>query len=89
MNVDPKILLSGETPRLLDEWQEQPKLWNYVHREVDSIKNISFFNVELSLESIIERMIKGGCPNIFFCLSKKTFNFVRNNDKKMTVKSPS
>jgi predicted AAA+ superfamily ATPase len=117
MNIDPKILLSGETPRLLDEWQEQPKLWNYVRHEVDDRKqkgqfiltgsanpdedvkmhsgagrftvvemqtmswqemayssglvsvsqllkgeSISFFNVELSLESIIERMIKGGWP---------------------------
>ena len=38
MNIDPKILLSGATPRLLDEWQEQPKLWNYVRHEVDDRK---------------------------------------------------
>ncbi|MDD4637196.1 MAG: AAA family ATPase [Bacteroidales bacterium] len=25
----------GATPRLLDEWQDQPKLWNYVRHEVD------------------------------------------------------
>jgi predicted AAA+ superfamily ATPase len=35
MNINPIILLSGDTPRLLDEWQEQPKLWNYVRHEVD------------------------------------------------------
>ena len=38
MAIDPKILLSGATPRLLDEWQEQPKLWNYVRHEVDDRK---------------------------------------------------
>ncbi len=38
MKIDPTILLSGETPRLLDEWQEQPKLWNYVRHEVDDRK---------------------------------------------------
>jgi hypothetical protein len=38
INIDPKILLSGATPRLLDEWQEQPKLWNYVRHEVDDRK---------------------------------------------------
>ena len=38
MSIDPKILLSGATPRLLDEWQEQPKLWNYVRHEVDDRK---------------------------------------------------
>ncbi|MDR0683131.1 MAG: AAA family ATPase, partial [Dysgonamonadaceae bacterium] len=117
MNIDPKILLSGETPRLIDEWQEQPKLWNYVRHEVDDRKqkgqfiltgsanpdetvslhsgagrftivemqtmswqemgyssgllslaqllsgeNIPFSNAELSLETIIERMVKGGWP---------------------------
>jgi len=117
MNIDPKILLSGTTPRLLDEWQEQPRLWNYVRHEVDERKEkgqfiltgsanpvenvkshsgagrftvvemqtmswqemgyssgrvsmeqllrgdtIPFFNTELPLELILERMIKGGWP---------------------------
>jgi len=117
MQIDPKILLSGATPRLLDEWQEQPRLWNYVRHEVDDRKEkgqfiltgsanpdenvklhsgagrftvvemqtmswqemgyssghgsieqllkgntISFYNTELTLELIIERMIKGGWP---------------------------
>ena len=35
MSANPKRLLIGDTPRLLDEWQEQPKLWNLVRREVD------------------------------------------------------
>jgi predicted AAA+ superfamily ATPase len=35
MAVDPRLLLEGETPRLLDEWQQQPDLWNTTRREVD------------------------------------------------------
>ena len=35
MAVDPRIVLAGETPRLLDEWQAFPDLWNYVRRAVD------------------------------------------------------
>jgi uncharacterized protein len=117
MGIDPKILLAGATPRLLDEWQEQPKLWNYVRHEVDDRgkkgqfiltgsanpdedsrmhsgagrftivemqtmswqemgyssgqismeqlltgKKLPYINIELQLESIIERMIKGGWP---------------------------
>lgn len=117
MDIDPKILLSGDTPRLLDEWQEQPKLWNYVRHEVDNRKqkgqfiltgsanpeedskthsgagrftivemqtmswqemgfssgevsisdvlkglNIPYFKEELSLDLILDRMIKGGWP---------------------------
>ena len=38
MAIDPKILLAGATPRLIDEWQEQAKLWNYVRHEVDDRK---------------------------------------------------
>ena len=33
--VDPGLLLAGPTPRLLDEWQTAPVLWNHVRRAVD------------------------------------------------------
>jgi len=117
MSIDPGILLTGATPRLLDEWQEQPKLWNYVRHEVDDRKEkgqfiltgsanpdeeiklhsgagrftvvemqtmtwqemgyssgqisvkqllkgepLSFIDTYLSVDLIIERMIKGGWP---------------------------
>ncbi len=32
----PARLLLGNAPRLIDEWQEQPKLWNLVRHEVDN-----------------------------------------------------
>lgn len=35
MAVAPELLLEGETPRLLDEWQVEPELWNYVRHAVD------------------------------------------------------
>ena len=33
--IDPSRLLSGETPRLIDEWQLAPKLWDAIRFEVD------------------------------------------------------
>ena len=33
--VDPGLVLEGPTPRLIDEWQIVPKLWNQVRRTVD------------------------------------------------------
>ena len=33
--IDPQILLKGETPRLIDEWQIAPKLWDAIRFEVD------------------------------------------------------
>ena len=34
----PSLLLEGETPRLIDEWQEVPELWNAVRHTVDQRK---------------------------------------------------
>ena len=34
--VDPSLVLDGRAPRLLDEWQVEPELWNHVRREVDA-----------------------------------------------------
>jgi predicted AAA+ superfamily ATPase len=39
MAIDPNALLIGDTPRLLDEWQFQPRLWDYVRHEVDDRQN--------------------------------------------------
>ncbi|MDR1316854.1 MAG: DUF4143 domain-containing protein [Spirochaetales bacterium] len=38
MELDPKSVLTGAAPRLIDEWQEYPQIWNYVRREVDARK---------------------------------------------------
>jgi predicted AAA+ superfamily ATPase len=35
MHSAPKRLLMGDTPRLIDEWQVQPKLWDYIRHEID------------------------------------------------------
>ena len=33
--IRPQLLLTGETPRLIDEWQDAPKLWDSIRFEVD------------------------------------------------------
>lgn len=33
--IKPSLLLSGENPRLIDEWQMAPKLWDAIRNEVD------------------------------------------------------
>jgi predicted AAA+ superfamily ATPase len=38
MSIDPGLVLRGRSPRLLDEWQLAPELWNYVRREADDRK---------------------------------------------------
>jgi predicted AAA+ superfamily ATPase len=42
-DIAPKRILMGETPRLIDEWQVIPDLWNLVRHEVDDRKKIAQF----------------------------------------------
>ena len=35
-SIDPNMVLEGETPRLFDEWQLVPNLWNHVRRASDA-----------------------------------------------------
>ena len=33
--IDPRLVLEGPVPRLFDEWQVEPSLWNHLRRAVD------------------------------------------------------
>lgn len=35
-DLEPRVLLEGAVPRLIDEWQIAPNLWNEVRNEVDN-----------------------------------------------------
>jgi predicted AAA+ superfamily ATPase len=35
IDAAPQRLLIGDTPRLIDEWQEHPQIWNHIRHEVD------------------------------------------------------
>ena len=37
-DINPKLLLDGDVPRLIDEWQIAPKLWDAIRFEVDHRK---------------------------------------------------
>jgi predicted AAA+ superfamily ATPase len=41
--LNPKRLLNGETPRLIDEWQLAPKLWDTIRFEVDHRRELGQF----------------------------------------------
>ena len=38
MNTKPSLILEGETPRLIDEWQSEPMIWDLVRHSVDRRK---------------------------------------------------
>ena len=35
IDIDARTVMAGATPRLIDEWQLAPSVWNHVRREVD------------------------------------------------------
>ena len=42
-DTHPEMILAGETPRLIDEWQLTPKLWDQIRFEVDHRKGMGQF----------------------------------------------
>lgn len=41
--LNPKMLLDGDSPRLIDEWQIVPKLWDAIRFEIDHRKGFGHF----------------------------------------------
>ncbi len=39
VEANPEAILIGDNPRLIDEWQNVPDLWNYVRSEIDHRSN--------------------------------------------------
>jgi predicted AAA+ superfamily ATPase len=35
VDVDPALVLDGDVPRLIDEWQVAPEIWNHIRRTID------------------------------------------------------
>jgi hypothetical protein len=56
----PSLLLEGETPRLLDEWQVAPVLWNAVRFTVDKRQKCGQFILTGSVVPVRNRS-KNGC----------------------------
>lgn len=50
--VHPQRLLEGVTPRLIDEWQLAPNLWNAVRYEVDNREDMGQFNLAIYIREI-------------------------------------
>jgi predicted AAA+ superfamily ATPase len=41
--VDPNLVLSGEVPRLIDEWQVEPSIWNHIRHAIDERQDVGQF----------------------------------------------
>ena len=54
-DMQPSLLLQGATPRLIDEWQIAPKLWDAVRFEVDQRDEFNQFLLRLKCAAQLYR----------------------------------
>lgn len=62
--LDPSLVLEGERPRLIDEWQEVPGLWDAVRFEVDKTTSKGKFLLTGSSTPKIKGVIHSGAGRI-------------------------
>lgn len=60
----PKAVLEGERPRLIDEWQEVPSLWDAVRHEVDLSNNKGQFILTGSSTPVQKGILHSGAGRI-------------------------
>lgn len=63
-NLDPRALLEGATPRLIDEWQLAPGLWNVMRHEIDARREPGQFIVSGSASPAPDRARHSGAGRI-------------------------
>lgn len=59
-NIKPSLLLEGDKPRLIDEWQIAPKLWNAVRYSVDNSGLVNQFILTGSATPIDDDSLHSG-----------------------------
>jgi len=64
MAIDPTLVLDGSVPRLLDEWQAQPALWNVVRHAVDERQEKGQFILTGSAHPVEDAQMHSGAGRI-------------------------
>lgn len=84
VSVDPSLVLEGRVPRLLDEWQVQPALWNAVRRAVDSADGRGQFILTGLTAPGVDAVRHSGAGR-FSRLQMRTMTLVESGDSDGTV----
>jgi len=74
MEIAPKRLLAGKTPRLIDEWQVQPKLWDYIRHEIDDRQQTAQFILTGSANPVESAKMHSGAGR-FTTLDMRTMSW--------------
>ena len=78
--LNPRRLLKGETPRLIDEWQLAPKLWDAVRFEVDHRDALGQFVLTGSAVPADTKEITHSGTGRFTWLTMRTMSLYESDD---------
>ena len=78
--LNPKRLLKGETPRLIDEWQLAPKLWDAIRFEVDHRAELGQFVLTGSAVPADTKEITHSGIGRFTCLTMRPMSLYESGD---------
>lgn len=84
-DINPSLLLDGEVPRLIDEWQIAPKLWDAIRFEVDHRKNEGqFILTGSSVPAKMDEVTHTGTGR-FARIKMRTMSLYESNDSNGSV----
>lgn len=78
--LNPKRLLKGETPRLIDEWQFAPKLWDAIRFEVDHRRELGQFLLTGSAVPVDTKEITHSGTGRFTWLTMRPMSLYESGD---------
>lgn len=78
--LNPKRLLKGETPRLIDEWQLAPKLWDTIRFEVDHRRELGQFLLTGSAVPVDTKEITHSGTGRFTWLTMRPMSLYESGD---------
>ena len=78
--IDASVLLDGETPRLIDEWQLAPKLWDAIRFEVDHRHDVGQFVLTGSAVPAEEKDIHHSGTGRFSWLTMRPMSLYESGD---------
>ncbi len=86
VDIEPGLLLEGDRPRLIDEWQVAPQLWNYVRHAVDDARDPGQFILTGSAVPVYDRTRHSGAGR-FARLRMRTLTLYETGHSPGTVSS--
>ena len=84
VKIDPLILLQGENPRLIDEWQIAPELWDAIRHDIDEKQKEGLYILTGSSKVDESRISHSGVGRISRVLMR-TLSLYESKDSNGTV----